>query len=264
MAVTTAAVRRGGTASLRLVLAVWFVLPLVPLVLWAAADRWSAPARLPQEWGLSGWRSALDQGAAAAFGRSTALALVVTALATPAGAMAARALSTRRVPAAGLVGAVLLAPVAVPAFAVALGLDVLLLRLRVPAAVGVVLLLVVAAVPYTTYAMRVAYGAHDLAVEEEARTLGASPRQVLWRVHLPMLAPALAGAALLAFLVAWSDYVVTLLVGGGRLVTLPVVVGASAASVGNEPTVAALSVAALLPPLALLVVLRLTGRRGVR
>jgi putative spermidine/putrescine transport system permease protein len=74
---------------------------------------------------------------------------------------------------------------------------------------------------------------------------------VVWRrVQLPLLAPAVATAALLAFLVGWSDYVVTLTVGGGRLVTLPLLLGSAAAGVGDEPTVAALAVSAVVPPLA--------------
>lgn len=63
------------------------------------------------------------------------------------------------------------------------------------------LLLVAAALPCTVYTMRVAYAAHDIAFEEEARTLGASRANVLARVHLPLVAPGLARAAFLAFLV---------------------------------------------------------------
>jgi putative spermidine/putrescine transport system permease protein len=239
----------------------WFVLPLVPLALWAAADQWRAPSILPQQWGLRGWSAALDEGAFGALLRTTALGLAVAALATPAGALAGRALAHARVPAARTVSVLLLAPVAVPGFALAIGLDVVLLRLRIPPAAGVLLVLSVAALPYTTYTMRVAYGAHDLAYEQEARTLGASPAQVLRRVHLPMLAPALASAGFLAFLVASSDYVVTLIIGGGRYVTLPLLVASSASAVGNEPEVGALSLTALLPPLVLLVLLRRL-RRG--
>ncbi len=71
-------------------------------------------------------------------------------------------------------------------------------------------MLTVAALPYTTYVMRAAYSGYDHGYDEEARSLGATPRAVLLRVHLPLVAPALAAAAFLAFLVAWSDYVVTL------------------------------------------------------
>lgn len=109
--------------------------------------------------------------------------------------------------------------------------------------------------------MRVAYGGYDTAFEDEARTLGASPRAVRWKVSLPLLAPSLAGAAFLAFLVGWSDYIVTVLVGGGQLVTFPVLIASTASGTGNEAVVAALSLSSLLPPLVLLVSVALMGRR---
>ena len=121
--------------------------------------------------------------------------------------------------------------------------------------------LTVAALPYTTVLMRAAHAAHDLGFEEEARTLGATARQAVLRVQLPLLAPALAGAAFLAFLVGWSDYVVTLLVGGGQLVTLPLLVASAAAATGNEAQVAVLSLSSVLPPLVLLVAVGIVGRR---
>lgn len=257
----TAAAARFAAGTGRLLLATWFVLPLVPLVLWGMADRWAAPAVLPQEWGLSGAREAWAQGAGPALARSAVLGSLVAALATPLGALAGRALASRRLPAPAVVGAVLLSPLVVPPFVVAMGLDVLLLRLRVPAEAGVVLLLSVAALPYTTYVLRTGYGAYDPGFDDEARTLGASPRQVMRLVQVPLLAPSLAAAAFLAFLVGWSDYVVTVLVGGGRLVTLPLLVASSASAVGNEAQVAALSLLTALPPVALLLTIAALGRR---
>jgi len=246
---------------LSVVLSLWFALPLVPLLLWSVADRWSFPAPLPTEWGFDGVSSALAQGALDALGTSLLLSLTVAAIATPLGAMAARALAVGSVPAPRLVSGILLAPLALPAFVAVMGLTVVLLRLRVPAMVGVVILLVAAALPYTVYTMRVTYAAHDLAFEEEARTLGASRWQVLWRVHVPLVAPGLARAAFLAFLVGWSDYVITVLVGGGTLVTLPLLVGSFAAGVGNDAIVAVLSLGAIVPPLLLLLALGRFGRR---
>ena len=261
---TLTASRRSGrilrtvTASL---LALWFLLPLVPLVLWAFAERWSFPAVFPTQWGAGGLESAIAQGAIPAFGRSLVLGLVVAAIATPIGAMAARALTMGTVRWPRAVGMVLLAPIALPAFAAVMGLNVVLLRAYVPPLVGLTLVLVVVALPYTTFAMRVAYAAHDIRYEEEARTLGASSWQVLWRVHIPLVAPALARAAFLAFLVGWSDYIVTVIVGGGALVSLPLIIASSAAGIGNDATVAVLSLTAIVPPLALLVLAGLAGRR---
>ena len=250
--------------ALRGLLVGWFLVPLVPLALWAFADRWPFPDRLPDEFGFDGLRTALASGAGHAALMSTVLGLAVAAVATPVGALAARALATGRVVAPRLVQAIILAPLVLPAFAVALGLDVVVLRLRIPGTAAVVGILAVAALPYTTTVMRLAFGAYDMAYEEEARTLGASRWTVAVRIRLPLLAPAISGAAFLAFLVAWSDYVVTLLIGGGRLITLPILVASFAAGTGNESVVAVLSSGAILPPLILLIVVaRFRGRREV-
>ena len=245
-------------------LAVWFLLPFVPLLLWAFADRWSFPAVFPTDFGTEGVQSALAQNSVAAAGRSVLLGLTVAVIATPIGAMAARALTLGTVRWPRAVSVALLAPIALPAFAAVMGLNVILLRAYIPPIAGLVLVLVVVALPYTTFAMRVAYAAHDIHYEEEARTLGASAFQVLWRVHIPLVAPALARAAFLAFLVGWSDYIVTVIVGGGELISLPLIIAGSAAGVGNDSAVAILSLTAIVPPFVLLIVVGLAGgrRRG--
>lgn len=234
-------------------LTVWFLLPLVPLLSWAFADRWTAPAPWPQEWGLRGWQAALDAGVMSAVGRSALIGLAVAAVATPLGALAGRALGWRMLPTTSVAGVLLLVPVATPPFAVAMGLDAVVLRSGIPAEVGVVLVLAVFALPYVTYVVRAAYAAIDPALEDQARMLGAGRWGVVRNVTVPALRPALVIAAALAFLVGWSDYIVTVLVGGGRLVTAPVLLAAAASGTGNEPTVAAIAAASLLPLLLVLV-----------
>lgn len=243
------------------ILAVWFVLPLVPLALWVFADRWSYPAAVPQEWGSGNVGSAFAQGVAPAFASSLGLGLIVSAVATSLGVLAARSLSFHPSRWSAPVSALLFAPLALPAFIAVFGLNVLLVRMQVPTYAGVVLVLAAYALPYTTYVMRLAYAAYDIGFEEEAYSLGATPGQVFRRVQLPLIAPALARAAFLAFLVGWSDYLVTLVIGGGSLVTVPLLVAAAASGTGNDGVVAVLSVVALAPPLGLLLLLGLTGRR---
>jgi len=256
--------RRAGRALGLSAAMLWVLAPLVPLALWSVAERWRFPDVLPGAWGGGGWSQAAEQGAVPAAARSALLGLAVAAVATPAGAMAGRVLAVHRPRGRRAVEVLLLAPIAVPPFAVVMGLAGVGLRLGVPATASLVAVLVVAALPYTTFVMRSAYAGYDLGYEEEARTLGAGPRDVLTRVHLPLVAPALAAAAFLAFLVGWSDYVVTLVVGGGELVTLPMLVGALASASGNESVVAAAALAAVLPPLVLLAATGLLARRGGR
>lgn len=262
---STLLVSHGAGRAVRLatgiLLIVWFALPFVPLVLWAGADRWSFPSPLPTAWGTRGLVAAEGFGAVPAFLTSTALAVTVAAIATPLGALAARALTFGSVPWPRAVAALLLSPIALPPFAAVLGVNVVLLRTYVPPVAGTVLVLVVLALPYTAFVMRTAYGAYDMSFEENARLLGASRRDVLLRVQVPLLAPALARAAFLAFLVAWSDYLVTVIVGAGELVTLPLVVAGAAAAVGNDPAVAVMSLGAIIPPIVLLLATVSLGRR---
>ncbi len=251
-------VRRGGAL---LIAAVLLALPGVPVLVWAFAERWPFPAVVPASWGLSGWDAAWAQGAGPAVLRSLALGLLVSAVATPLGALAGRALALHRVPWRRLVTLVLLAPIAVPPFAVVLGLGTLTLRAGVPGPVTLVAVLVTSAIPYTTYVMHAAYARYDHGFEEVARTLGAAPWDRLRRVQLPLVSPALLTAAFLAFLVAWGDYVLTLVLGAGRFVTIQQLLGATASGSGNASTVAVLALATGAPPVLLLGAVSLISRR---
>ncbi|MGB0652914.1 MAG: ABC transporter permease [Thermoplasmatota archaeon] len=57
-------------------------------------------------------------------------------------------------------------------------------------------------------------------LEAAAASLGATPRQAFWRVTVPLLAPAVAGVALLVFLFAFTSFGVVLLLGQGQVATL--------------------------------------------
>lgn len=254
---------RAGRATARLtqgILGTWFLLPLIPIALWALTRSWPYPRVLPDQWGLSGFAGALADGAATAFASSLVLGLVTATLATPAGAMAAYALAYGRLRGQRLIALLLLSPVFVPPFVIVMGANAALLRLHVPAPAGIALVLMVTAIPYTTFVMRSALAGYDTGFEDEARTLGARPRSVLLHVRIPMLAGPLAASAFLAFLVGWSDYVITLLIGGGQVVTVPIRVASAASGTGNEAAVAALSVAAAAPPLLLLLVMNVMSR----
>ncbi len=145
-----------------------------------------------------------------------------------------------------------------------MGLDVILIRVGLPGPVAVVILLAVLAIPYTAYTSATGYARTPPLLEEQARALGATPRQARLRVVLPAMRGSILVAALLAFLVGWSDYVVTLLVGGGQLVTAPVLLGSAAAGSGNDAMAAVIALATFVPPVLLVTVAAGTRRRDRR
>jgi putative spermidine/putrescine transport system permease protein len=69
----------------------------------------------------------------------------------------------------------------------------------------------------------------------------------VWRhVTLPAIAPGMAVAFAFAFLISWSQYLLTLLIGGGRVLTLPLQLVAFQRG-GDEAITAALSLLYLAP-----------------
>jgi len=63
----------------------------------------------------------------------------------------------------------------------------------------------------------------DPHLEEAARTLGASRMRVFQRIVLPLIWPGLQSGVILVFVLAASAYVIPMLLGGGRVQTLPTV-----------------------------------------
>ena len=80
---------------------------------------------------------------------------------------------------------------------------------------------VVFAFPFVFILLRIALDRLDRSVEDVARDLGAGPWTVFKRVTLPQIAPVLAGAAALAFMLSFDEFLITFFVIGNDQ-TLPV------------------------------------------
>ncbi len=231
-------------------LAVGLVAPLVPLFLWAVAGEFRYPALLPQ---LSGRGPALllDPAVLAALGTSLVIALTVALLATGVGAAAGRALGLYAFRGRRVVHLLLLAPVIVPTLAVTLGIQVYFIRYGLAdSVVGVVLVQLIPTVPYVSLVMAAAFRGLDVDVEDAGRMLGAGPVRRLIYLTLPAVAPGLVVAALFAFLISWSEYILTLLIGGGTVRTLPLLLFAAIGS-SDLTAAAALSLVIAVPPVLL-------------
>jgi putative spermidine/putrescine transport system permease protein len=223
--------------------------PILALVLYALSTRWFFPQLLPTEWTVEPLlRQLSNPRTQEALGASLLTAGVTTALALLLGLPAARALGLRRFRGRSLVLLVLFLPNVVPPLAIGMGLNVLFLRLGLAGGVaGVVLSHLVPVLPYAIFALLGVLAHYDEGYELQARSLGASSTQVWLRVTLPLIGPGVAVAALFAFLVSWSQYVLTLLIGGGRVITMPVLLFA-AVSGGNPTSIAVLALLFAAPP----------------
>ena len=110
--------------------------------------------------------------------------------------------------------------------------------------------------PYMVLVLAAVFARLDRGQEEQARSLGATPLQVLRHVTLPLVWPGLVTAMLFGFLVSWAQYLPTLAIGVGRVQTLPLALYSFATSGRNDVT-GAIAILYLLPGL---LALALAGR----
>ena len=201
------------------------VAPLMLLGLWSVGDRWFFPALIPPTFTTDSWRAMLtgQLGAAAVVSGVVALATAVLscALAMPIGHAVARLSGWRR----HMASALAFLPVAAPPIALGLGLQYTFVALDVSGTiVGVIAAHVVPATGFLAIYFSGVFTALDPRIEDEARSLGATPIQVWTRITIPIVRRHIGDALALGFLVSWAQVPLTLVIGGGIVRTLPLAV----------------------------------------
>lgn len=243
------------TPSGRLVRALaWAVLllfslgPVAVFALYALSRRWFYPDLWPAEWTVGPfWRQLTDPRTRAALAQSGLVALLVSGLSLLVGYPAARAIELGLGRSKHLIYALLFLPTVVPSVATGIGLNIVFLRLGLAGTFwGVALVHLIPVLPYTVLTLGGVLARYDPAYEQQARVLGASRWQTFWRITLRLILPGLVVSGLLAFLISWSQYVLTLLIGGGRVVTLPILLFSTLAG-GNPTTTSGLSLIFIAP-----------------
>lgn len=238
--------------------------PLVPLLLHSVAGRWLYPDLLPAEWSTRAWDyvAAPRSRVGEAFFNSVIIALSTTGVCILLGVPAGRGLAALPPGLRAVLEFLFFAPVIIPALAASLGLHVVFVRLGLANTNGgVILSHLLPALPYMVLVMESTFAGSDLELEQQARTLGAGPVRAFLIVGLPSAVPGILTGSLFVFLISWSQYALTLLIGGGRVLTLPILLFAFA-SAGDLSITAALSLVFVVPAFVILAVTAryLTGR----
>ncbi len=247
-------------------LIVWLILPLVPLAVWSVSRSWFFPDILPSELSMKAWNFALSDrsGVVGSLWLTIGISLAATVLSVLAGVPAGRALGLYNFRGKQVVELMILAPTIVPGIAVAMGIHAVFIQMGLTNTVaGVVLVHLVPTLPYMVLVMSGIFSNYDPAYEEQARSLGASPLKTFWYVTLPAILPGVIVGALFSFLVSWSQYILTLLIGGGRVVTLPLLLFNFATSGRNDLT-GAIGIMYILPGIIILLLSakHLSGQSG--
>lgn len=189
----------------------------------------------------------------ASFGNTMLLAITTTVLATALGTLGAVGLYRYKFPGRNLIDSLLYIPVVIPEIVMGISLLLVYVKVGVPRGmVGLIIAHVTFCVSFVIFNVRARLDGYDPSLEEASMDLGANRLVTFFKVTLPMLAPGIAGGALLSFTLSIDDVVVSYFVYGQDL-TFPLKVMQSIKG-GVVPDVNALSTLILLGTVAIVVI----------
>lgn len=197
-----------------------FAMPAGILVLVSLAPGWRFPDLWPEQFSFAGieflitHRDRIIVSLASSFFYSLATVFVTLCMClTPAAAFA-----RQRFPGKRLLEALLLTPALVPPMTFAMGLHMVFIKLSLAdTAPGVILILALFSYPYMFRALVAGFQTMGEGYRVCARNLGAGNIAIFRQVELPLLVPAMIAGGSVVFLVAFSEYFLVFLMGGGNV-----------------------------------------------
>jgi thiamine transport system permease protein len=203
--------------------AVRAVLVALPALFVAVFFAWPVAAIIGRGLSVDGLRDVLsDPGLRSVAWFTLWQAALSTALTLLLGLLPAFVLARYRFPGRALVLAVVTVPFVLPTVVVGTAFLALLPGSWDQTAAAIIVAHVYFNLAVVVRTVGTLWGQLDPRTEDAARTLGASPRQVLWHVTLPQLRPALLAAASITFLFTFTSFGVVRILGGPRHPTIEV------------------------------------------
>jgi putative spermidine/putrescine transport system permease protein len=214
------------TSLLLIVFALVILLPMLTILIWAFTERWAWPDLWPQVHStraiqeIMGRKNQIFQ----LFISSILLSTAVAALSVVIGTMTARALIFYEFKGKGIFYFLSIMPFMVPTTVFAMGIQVVFIKAGLHNTVyGVIIAHLIYSLPYAIRLLIEGTKGVGKELEEQAKVLGAAPWQAFYKVTLPLLVPALLSSFSMAYIVSFSQYFITLLIGGGKVKTFTMV-----------------------------------------
>lgn len=202
------------------------VIPVFTLLIWVFTERWAWPDLLPQVFSLRALEEVLGRKEELfrIFTSSILISTVAGLLSVVIGTMTSRALVFYDFFGKKLMYFMTILPFMVPGTVFAMGIQMTFIKMGLNnTAAGVIIVHTICSLPYAVRVIMDGMTAVGDKLEEQARVLGASPLQAFCRVTLPLLTPVLLSAMSMSYIVSFSQYFLTLLIGGGNVKTFTIV-----------------------------------------
>lgn len=198
------------------------VVPLIVLVVWSFVSIWSYPNLIPDAWTTRAYEYLLDP--TSKFGPAVVSSLVLCAIVCFLGVvistMAGHAIAFYDFKGKQVLDFLVYLPQLVPSVVFGIGAHVLFIRMGLSGTfIGVVLVQLIAACPFSIKMMTNASRMLGDALIEQAIVLGSSRISAFFQVAFKPLLPTMIAAACMISTVSLGDYFLTFLIGSGKVST---------------------------------------------
>lgn len=199
--------------------------PMLILILWTFTSQWPWPNLLPTSYSLRAIKEVFAPYAKvfSTLLSSIVLSLFVALLSALVGTMTARALVLYDFVGKGIIDFLSISPNLVPSTVFAMGIHLIFIRMSLTDTVlGVVLVHLIYTLPYSINIMKNLTESIGVQMELQAYVLGASSLKSFIYITLPLLVPGIMASISMAYIISFSQYFITLLIGGGKVKTFSI------------------------------------------
>jgi len=153
---------------------------------------------------------------------SLSVGLLSTVISTMIGTLVAVGMYRYHFRGKGILDALLYVPLVMSEVVMGIGLLALFTMVKLPLGIGTLLVAhITFSIPFVVVVINARLKGFDKSIEEASRDLGANEWQTFRLITLPILGPAIAASAMLAFTLSLDDVIVSFFVAGPTSTTLP-------------------------------------------
>ncbi len=209
---------------------VYMLLPNVIVVLFSFNDPAGRYNYTWQEFSTAAWLNPCGPtGLCDSLLLSLRIGLLATVLATVLGTLAAFAMARHRYRGRATTNVLVFLPMATPEVVMGSSLLTLFVSMQVPLGATTILIAhIMFAISFVIVTVKARLAGLDPRLEQAAMDLYANERQTFLRVTLPLVAPGIVAAALLAFALSFDDYIITNFTASASSITFPMYVWGTA------------------------------------
>lgn len=200
------------------------IIPIVVLGVWCLTNSWPYPNIVPTEYSTRGLKYLLSISNLNVLINSIVISLIVVVITILISIPSAKAIALYDFRGKKFFELLVLSPIIIPMVSVAMGVHISFIKLGLSnKTLGVIIINIIPCLPYAIKIISDVYKFVGNKLEIQARILGSNRLNTFRYITLPLILPGVIGASSMCFIISFSQYFLTMLIGGGNVITYPMI-----------------------------------------